>query len=239
MICVINDRTKPKVQCFSWTNPAPCYGAHCLVYCIWLDPGRLTGNWQLEGKSPSECVSFQQALRISVKPGHSLWKQFYFYQHQVKPAVNGPFKKTQSTSVFLHTCINSFPLQVKMFTNVSHLGTTSCSLNLLMDLKNALPDDTTTNSKNQERCGGPERVEANGGLDVETRKRKMLGKGQESVGGKENKWKWRVWERGGGGGVLGGGPLKTKAAAEIRPEDDELSAVWNQRVFFLNWSLKN
>ncbi len=63
---------------------------------------------------------------------------FYFYQHQVKPDVNRPLKKkkqTKGTSVFLHTHINSFPLQVKMFTNVSHLGTTSCSLNLLMDFK--------------------------------------------------------------------------------------------------------
>lgn len=31
---------------------------------------------------------------------------------------------------------------------------------------------------------------------------------------------------------------KTKAAAEIRLEDDELSAVWKQRVLFLSWSLK-
>lgn len=152
MIYVINDGPSPK---FSWANPAPCCGAHCLMYMTWTR----TGNWQLGGKSASErvilAVSFQRALRISVKPGHSLWKQFYFYQHQVKPAVNGPLKKPQGTSVFLHTCINSFPLQVKMFTNVSHLGMTSCSLNLLMDFKPYCQTTQPLTAKTKRDVEGP------------------------------------------------------------------------------------
>lgn len=40
-------------------------------------------------------------------------------------------------------------------------------------------------------------------------------------------------------GGLGGGSRKTKAAVEMNPEDDELLAMWNHRVLFLNWSLKN
>jgi len=62
---------------------------------------------------------------------------------------------------------------------------------------------------------------------------KCWGKGKNQWEVKKTSGSEEFGERGGGGV-----PLKIKSAAEIRPEDDELSAVWNQRVLFPNWILK-
>lgn len=134
------------------------------------------------------------------------------------------------TSVFLHTHTHKFLCSTRQDVYCCHSpGDDQLQFELFDGFSTTIPDDTTANC----RVGELKGVGADRALDVGKWKRKMLVKGQESVGGKENKWKWMGgWE---------GGLLKTKAAEEIERENDGVSLTWKQGVLLLkkcvfNWS---